>query len=148
MPRSTAVFRARFFVFALLAAALPSLAARAEPLASGLAGSVGSTVGPDKAIYVTEGAAGRISRVDRHTGRVTTFAEGLGLAPVLAIGLLTRPAAIVIAITMLVAAFLGEAGNPFSDREAPLLFAAIAIYFVLAGPGRYSVDGWLAARRF
>ena len=66
----------------------------------------------------------------------------------LAIGLMTRPAAVLITITMLVAAFLGEAGNPFSDREAPLLFAAIAIYFVLAGPGRYSVDGWLLARRF
>lgn len=81
------------------------------------------------------------------------FAWAAGIAELvggilLAIGLLTRPAAIVIAITMLVAAFLGEAGNPFSDREAPLLFAAIAIYFVLAGPGRYSVDGWLAARRF
>lgn len=81
------------------------------------------------------------------------FAWAAGIAELvggilLAIGLLTRPAAIVIAITMLVAAFLGEAGNPFSDREPPLLFAAIAIYFVLAGPGRYSVDGWLAARRF
>ena len=81
------------------------------------------------------------------------FAWAAGIAELaggllLAIGLLTRPAAILIAITMLVAAFLGEAGNPFSDREPPLLFAAIAIYFVLAGPGRYSVDGWLAARRF
>ena len=66
----------------------------------------------------------------------------------LAIGLLTRPAAILIAITMLVAAVLGESGNPFVERERALLFAVIAIYFVLAGPGRYSVDGWFAARRF
>ena len=82
-----------------------------------------------------------------------SFAWAAGIAELaggllLAIGLLTRPAAILIAITMLVAAFLGEAGNPFSDREPALLFAAIAIYFVLAGPGRYSVDGWLRARRF
>jgi putative oxidoreductase len=81
------------------------------------------------------------------------FAWAAGIAELaggllLAIGLLTRPAAIVIAITMLVAAILGEAGNPFVERERALLFGVIAIYFVLAGPGRYSVDGWFAARRF
>ncbi len=48
-------------------------------LASGLAGQTGSgsTIGPDGALYVTEGAAGRISRVDLETGDVTTFAAGL-----------------------------------------------------------------------
>jgi hypothetical protein len=46
-------------------------------LASGLQGSSGSTVGPDGALYVTEGALGRISRVDPQTGDVTTYAEGL-----------------------------------------------------------------------
>ena len=55
--------------------------ATAEPtvtrLVSGLAGASGSTVGPDGALYVTEGAVGRISRVDPQTGHVTTFASGL-----------------------------------------------------------------------
>ncbi|MGH3119305.1 MAG: ScyD/ScyE family protein, partial [Gaiellales bacterium] len=37
----------------------------------------GSTVGPGGALYVTEGAAGRISRVDPRTGEITTFASGL-----------------------------------------------------------------------
>jgi len=37
----------------------------------------GSTVGPDGALYVTEGVAGRISRVDPQTGERTTFASGL-----------------------------------------------------------------------
>jgi sugar lactone lactonase YvrE len=46
-------------------------------LASGLQGGAGSTIGPDGKIYVTEGAAGRISRVDPRTGRVSTFATGL-----------------------------------------------------------------------
>ena len=46
-------------------------------LASGLEGSEGSTIGPDGALYVTEGVAGRISRVDPETGPVTTFASGL-----------------------------------------------------------------------
>src|SRR4249920_3628984 len=49
-------------------------------LASGLAGGSGSTVGPDGALYVTEGAVGRISRVDPRTGEVTTFASGLPAA--------------------------------------------------------------------
>ena len=46
-------------------------------LKSGLEGGFGSTVGPGGALYVTEGAAGRISRVDPVTGAVTTFATGL-----------------------------------------------------------------------
>jgi hypothetical protein len=46
-------------------------------LVSGLEGSFGSTVGPGGALYVTEGAAGRVSRVDPDTGEITTFASGL-----------------------------------------------------------------------
>jgi hypothetical protein len=46
-------------------------------LVAGLAGASGSTIGPDGALYVTEGVAGRISRVDPQTGVVTTFATGL-----------------------------------------------------------------------
>jgi len=46
-------------------------------LASGLAGGAGSAIGPDGALYVTETAAGRVARVDPHSGDVTTFASGL-----------------------------------------------------------------------
>lgn len=46
-------------------------------IASGLQGASGSAIGPDGALYVTEGAIGRISRIDRRTGAVTTFADGL-----------------------------------------------------------------------
>ncbi|MDQ3148102.1 MAG: hypothetical protein M3R01_14435, partial [Actinomycetota bacterium] len=58
-------------------AAPPSEAPRVSTLVTGLEGSSGSTIGPDGALYVTEGAAGRISRVDPKTGDVTTFASGL-----------------------------------------------------------------------
>jgi hypothetical protein len=37
----------------------------------------GSTVGPDGALYVTDGKAGSVLRVDPDTGEVTTFASGL-----------------------------------------------------------------------
>jgi hypothetical protein len=46
-------------------------------LATGLQGAFGSTVGPDGALYVTESAAGRISRINPRTGQITTFASGL-----------------------------------------------------------------------
>ena len=46
-------------------------------LLTGLEGGSGSTVGPGRALYVTESAAGRISRVDPRTGKITTFASGL-----------------------------------------------------------------------
>jgi hypothetical protein len=55
----------------------PSPTPTASQLASGLAGGSGSTVGPGGALYVTESAAGKISRVDPRTGEITTFASGL-----------------------------------------------------------------------
>jgi hypothetical protein len=50
-------------------------------LVGGLQGSFGSTVGPDGNLYVTEAAAGRISRIDPNTGQVSTFASGLPTGP-------------------------------------------------------------------
>jgi len=78
---------------AALALLMPAFAVRAgdnEPpgsqpaevrlLASGLMGTIGSTIGPDGALYVAEGAVGRITRVDLSTGEETTFASGLPAA--------------------------------------------------------------------
>src|SRR6266567_3073157 len=74
---------------ALIAMITPSAASGRRPcqgptatllltgLDTGLESAKGSTVGPDGALYVTEGAVGRISRVDPLTGEVTTFASGL-----------------------------------------------------------------------
>ena len=58
-------------------AAKPSNSPISSLLVSGLQGSSGSTIGPDGALYVTEGAVGTISRVDPQTGAKTTFATGL-----------------------------------------------------------------------
>jgi putative oxidoreductase len=65
----------------------------------------------------------------------------------LALGLLTRPAALLVAGNFLVVAGLAHAGDPFGDREKPLLFLAIAVLLALAGPGRYSLDAVLARGR-
>ncbi|HET9531415.1 MAG TPA: hypothetical protein VFQ92_13745, partial [Blastocatellia bacterium] len=59
---------------------IPFQGPTATLLVSGLEGATGSTIGPGGALYVTEGAAGRISRVDPNTGQVTTFASGLPTA--------------------------------------------------------------------
>jgi hypothetical protein len=58
-------------------AAPPSGGLSPAQLLAGLEGGSGSTVGPGGALYVTETAAGRISRVDPKTGDITTFASGL-----------------------------------------------------------------------
>jgi len=60
----------------LLLTIVSPLAAQAQ-LVSGLEGASGSTVGPDGAIYVTEGAAGRLTRVDPWNGDTSTYATGL-----------------------------------------------------------------------
>ena len=60
-----------------VSASSPCQGPTATRLVTGLQGAMGSTVGPDGALYVTEGAAGRISRVDPQTGEKTTFASGL-----------------------------------------------------------------------
>lgn len=62
---------------ALAAVLATPASASGDVIASGLQGASGSTIGPDGALYVTEGAIGRVSRINRRTGKVTTFAEGL-----------------------------------------------------------------------
>ena len=62
------------------AAKNPSVEPSVTLLASSLKGASGSAIGPDGALYVTEGAVGRISRVDPQTGDITTYAEGLPIA--------------------------------------------------------------------
>jgi sugar lactone lactonase YvrE len=49
----------------------------ATRLVTGMESGSGSTVGPDGALYVTEGKAGRVLRVNPRNGDVTTFASGL-----------------------------------------------------------------------
>ena len=80
---------------ALIAMITPSVTSAQRPcpqpsatqLVTGLLGAMGSTIGPDGALYVPEGAIGTISRVDPQTGEKTTFASGLPPAlPAIGIG--------------------------------------------------------------
>lgn len=79
------------------------------------------------------------------------FAWGAGASEfggglLLALGLLTRPAALAVASTMSVAGFVRHADDAFGDKELALLFLCVAVAMALAGPGRYSVDRWLRGR--
>ena len=58
------------------APSVSSLVTFAAPGCSGPCGS-GSTIGPDGALYVTDGPGGRVLRIDPQTGATTTYAHGL-----------------------------------------------------------------------
>lgn len=67
------------------------------------------------------------------------FAEFFG-GLLLAAGLLTRPAAALIFINMLVAVLTAHGGQPFGKWELALLYGAIGLAFVFTGAGRYGLD--------
>jgi hypothetical protein len=104
-------------------AAPPSAELSASLLVSGLQGSFGSTVGPGGDLYVAEGVARRVSRIDPETGTVTTFASGLPAQVVPGVG--------------------GATDVEFLGRTAYVLVQFIGPY--LGGPdevnGIYRVDG-------
>lgn len=70
---------------------------------------------------------------------LAVFAEFF-CAALLIPGLYTRLAALPLAITMLVAAFLQHAGDDFGRKEKALLFLVMYLAVACAGPGRFSVD--------
>ena len=71
---------------------------------------------------------------------LTEFFGGLFLA----LGLLTRPAALAVTVAMAIATFYVHLGNGFFwnnvGYEYPLLLTLVALGFVLRGGGRYSID--------
>lgn len=78
------------------------------------------------------------------------FTELIG-APLLAIGLLTRPAAAGLCVTMGVAMFhhIKVAGFSIPYLELSMLYAACFLFFAVNGAGLFSIDallsGWISA---
>jgi putative oxidoreductase len=104
-----------------------------------------------------------LPKVTNFSQRFHTFSDPLGVgseitlilaifaevfcATFVMIGLFTRLAVIPIIVTMLTAAFIVHADDPFRIIELPLLFAFIFTTFFITGPGKLSVDGILSGKR-
>ena len=73
---------------------------------------------------------------------LSEFAGGL----LLAVGLLTRPAATLVLLTLGVAAFDFHSTDPFAKRELALAYAVVGLALVIAGPGRARRAGHRPAR--
>lgn len=64
----------------------------------------------------------------------------------LAVGLMGRLAALPLAATMAVAAFVHHGGDPFRDKELALVYLVGFVTLALTGPGRVSIDGLLGRK--
>ncbi|SMO70475.1 putative oxidoreductase [Saccharicrinis carchari] len=76
---------------------------------------------------------------------LTVFAEFF-CSILLMLGIATRLSAIPLLITMLVAAFVFHAQDPFARQELPLLYATIYLAIIIVGAGKYSVDNWISKK--
>lgn len=74
---------------------------------------------------------------------LATGAELLAAA-FLMIGLFTRISLVPLMFTMIIAAFVVHAGDPFKEIEMALLYLFAYLSIFIAGPGWYSIDArWL-----
>lgn len=73
-------------------------------------------------------------------------AAEVGAALLVGFGLLTRVAAVPLAFTMAVAAFVVHGADPLARKELALAYLAVSLFLVLSGPGRFSLDAWVFRR--
>jgi hypothetical protein len=128
----TVVRRIGLFIAAAgLAAAVaaPTVSAhdRSDPVVTRLAefGSddfvTGSTIGPDRALYVLDGVEGSVLRIDRRSGQVTPYADGLppkafpgfDIGGPVDVAFAGRKAYVL--VTLVSGMFVGEVDEPFGD---------------------------------
>jgi putative oxidoreductase len=73
------------------------------------------------------------------------FAESV-CAILIFLGLATRVAALPLLFTMLVAAGVVHAGDPWAKKELALLYAIPCLTLLFTGPGMFSIDALLKSR--
>ena len=71
-----------------------------------------------------------------YLGKGAELAGGI----LLILGLFTRSAALLIAVTMLTVCFFMGSGKVFTDDQHPFLFVLLAALFFFTGPGKWSLD--------
>jgi hypothetical protein len=108
--------------------------------------TTGSTIGPDGALYVTDGSSGKVLRIDRRSGRITTYAEGLptkafptdigGPVDVVFVG---RTAYVLVTLVSGVVEGEGPFGNP-DDINGIYRIERDGSFTVIADIGSWSAD--------
>lgn len=78
---------------------------------------------------------------------VCALGAEVGCAALIIVGLYTRFAAIPLAFTMGVAAFMVHGDDPWSKKELAVIYMVVFLALALTGAGRYSLDDWRAKRR-
>lgn len=77
---------------------------------------------------------------------LAVFAEFL-CSLFIGLGLFTRIAALFNFVTMFVAGFMVHGDDPFKKKEMALLYLASFTLLLFTGPGKYSVDQLITARK-
>ena len=79
-----------------------------------------------------------------HSGSlmIAIFAE-IFCSALLVLGLLTRLAALVLAILLLTVVFVIRKNKPFLDSELPILYLIGFLTVLFCGPGKWSMDRWI-----
>ncbi len=104
----------------------------------------------------SEGFVGLITALKFPAPGMFAWLAGFGeviCGALILIGLLTRPAAMIAGITMLVATYahfvppLSEKGSGFSHYEKPLLYLVPLIFIAAIGAGKFGVDSALGKRK-
>lgn len=70
---------------------------------------------------------------------MTAYLE-FGGGVILAVGFLTRPIALAMAVLFFIITFVFHGADPFGDKELPMLYFVLSVCIALYGPGRVSVD--------
>jgi putative oxidoreductase len=97
-----------------------------------------------------EGFVGRIGGMGFPAPLVFAWLAALAesaAAILIAIGLLTRPAALYVVVHFIVVVFVAHAGDTLAERELAIMFGLVAFAIAMIGPGRFSLDAMIARRR-
>jgi hypothetical protein len=153
--RRTALLIAAVGLAAAVVAPTVSAHDRSGPVVTRLAefGSddfvTGSTIGPGRALYVTDGAAGAVLRINRGSGRVSPYAgglppkafQGVDIGGPVDVAFAGRRAYVL--VTLVSGTILGEPPEPFGDPEAENGLYRIerdGSHTLVADLGQWSVD--------
>ncbi|MEZ5337489.1 MAG: DoxX family protein [bacterium] len=95
---------------------------------------------------VIEGAGKMGFPMPEFFGWAAAFSE-FGFALLLAVGLATRPSALMLIATMSTAAFIAHGADPYGKKELALLYLAFSVVYLFFGGGRWSLDSLIVKRK-